>query len=86
MLDIKDKDKFINDGPFWEAHPDVLPTVTRFEQTDGEGMIVESYERFADGRMHDVTERDKLRQMIAAMEEKFDKMNAKEENNDALKN
>lgn len=70
MLTIKDKDKFINDGPFFELHPEIYPWVTRYERTDQKDHIIEAWERGDDGRMHDVTTRDKLREeLIAAQEE-----------------
>lgn len=79
MLNIKDRDRFINDGPFFEKYPDVIPDVTRYERTDADGELIESWERGDDGRMHDVTQRDILQAKILAakielakLEEKID--------------
>lgn len=78
MLSINDKDKFINDGPLFEKYPDLYPLVTRYERTDVRGNIVESWERFDDGRMHEVTQRDKLREELRRLAEDIDKMQLQE--------
>ena len=69
MLTIADRDKFINDGPFFEKYPDIFPDVTRYECTDAKDKIIESWERGDDGRMHDVTARDQLREKLIAEQE-----------------
>lgn len=71
MLTLADKDRFINDGPFWDKHPDVWPLVTRYERTEKDH-IVESWERGNDGRMHDVTKRDQLREELRNAQETID--------------
>ena len=80
MLNITDSVRFINDGPFFAKHPDVYPNVTRFEQRDMSGEIVESWERGEDGRMHETTQRDILRAKIIEAEETLAKLEGK--NND----
>lgn len=80
MLTMADKDKFINDGPFWELHSDVLPTVTRFEITDTKGHILESWERDKNGRMVETTKRDQAREELIAAQEAMNKL---EDNNNA---
>lgn len=77
MLTMADRDKFINDGLFFEAHPDVYPDVTRYERTDAKGNIIESWERGDDGRMRETTKRDKLREEIIAAEEQIAKLEDK---------
>ena len=77
MLTIADKDKFINDGPFFEKYPDVYPDITRYERTDEKGHIIESWERGQDGRIHDTTERDKIREQIIEAEETLAKLEEK---------
>ena len=74
MLSIEHKDKFINDGPFFEKYPDVFPDVTRYERTAMNGELVESWERGDDGRMHDVTQRDILQAKILAAEKELAKL------------
>ena len=80
MLTIADRDKFVNDGPFFDKYPDIYPDVTRYERTDMSGKIVESWERGDDGRMHETTKRDKLREEIIEAQEKLNRLEAK--NND----
>lgn len=80
MLTMADRDKFINDGPFFDKYPGIYPDVTRYERTDMSGKIVESWERGDDGRMHETTKRDKLREEIIEAQEKLNKLEAK--NND----
>lgn len=74
---IKDRDKFINDGPFFEKYPDIYPDVTRYERRDIGENLIESWERGDDGRMHDVTKRDKLREEIVAAQETLNKLEVK---------
>lgn len=69
MLTITDRDRFINDGPFFEKYPDIYPDVTRYEHFDQKGKIIESWERDDNGRMHDVTKRDQLREKLIAEQE-----------------
>lgn len=77
MLTLANKDKFINDGPFWELHPDVWPLVTRYERTEKDH-IVESWERGGDGRMHETTKRDELREKLRAAQEALKKIQLEE--------
>ena len=81
MLTMADRDKFINDGPFFEKYPDIYPDVTRYEKTDTKGNIIESWERGDDGRMVETTKRDKLREEIIAAEEQIAKLEAKNNEN-----
>ena len=77
MLTLANKDKFVNDGPFWELHPDVWPLVTRYERTEKDH-IVESWERGEDGRMHETTKRDQLREELRAAQEALKKIQLEE--------
>ena len=77
MLTMADRDKFINDGPFFEKYQDVYPDVTRYEKTDVKGNIIESWERANNGRMVETTQRDKLREEIVAAEEQLAKLEDK---------
>lgn len=77
MLTLANKDKFINDGPFWELHPDVWPLVTRYERTEKDH-IVESWERGEDGRMHETTKRDQLREELRAAQEALNRVQLEE--------
>lgn len=77
MLTIADKDRFINTGAFFEKYPDVIKTVTRYELTDVNGRVIESWERGNDGRMHETTKRDHLREEIIAAQEALSKLEAK---------
>lgn len=81
MLTMADKDRFINDGPFFDKHPDTYPNVTRYEATDVKGHIIESWERGDDGRMHETTKRDKLREEIIAAQEQIERLEAKANEN-----
>lgn len=77
MLTIADRDRFINDGPFFEKYPDIYPDVTRYERTDADSSIIESWERGNDGRMHETTKRDKLREEIVKAQEQIEKLEEK---------
>lgn len=77
MLTLANKDRFINDGPFWELHPDVWPLVTRYERTEKDH-IVESWERGEDGRMHETTKRDKLREELREAQEALNRIQLEE--------
>lgn len=77
MLTLANKDKFINDGPFWELHPDVWPFVTHYERTEKDH-IVESWERGEDGRMHETTKRDQLREELRAAQEALNRVQLEE--------
>ena len=77
MLNIEDRDKFINDGPFFEKYPDVFTNVTRYEKTGMNGELIESWERGDDGRMHDVTQRDILQAKILAAKTELAKLEEK---------
>ena len=79
MLTLKDRDKFINDGEFFEKYPDIYPEVTRYERFDSEEHLIESWERGEDGRMHNVTERDRLRIQIIKAKEELAKLEVKDE-------
>lgn len=81
MLTMADRDKFINDGPFFDKYPDVYPDVTRYERTDERGRIIESWERGDNGRMHDTTKRDKLREEIIAAQEQIERLEVKANEN-----
>lgn len=77
MLTLANKYRFINDGPFWELHPDVWPLVTRYERTENDH-IVESWERGEDGRMHETTKRDKLREELREAQEALNRIHLEE--------
>ena len=77
MLTLANKDRFINDGPFWELHPDVWPLVTRYERTEKDH-LVESWERGEDGRMHETTKRDKLREELREAQEALNRIQLEE--------
>lgn len=77
MLTIADRDRFVNDGPFFEKYPDVIKTVTRYELTDVNGRVIESWERGDDGRMHETTKRDHLREEIIAAQEALNRLEVK---------
>lgn len=72
-----DSSNFVNTGAFFEKHPDVIKDVTRFEQTDAEGHILESWERNKNGEMVETTERDLLRQKYIKAKEEVDKISVK---------
>lgn len=77
MLTLADKNRFVNDGPFWELHPDVWPFVTRYERTEKD-RVIESWERGEDGRMHETTKRDQLREELRAAQEALKKVQLEE--------
>jgi len=77
MLTLANKDKFINDGPFWELHPDVWPLVTRYERIENDH-LVESWERGEDGCMHETTKRDKLREELREAQEALNRIQLEE--------
>ena len=77
MLTLANKDRFINDGPFWELHPDVWPLVTRYERTEND-RLVESWERGEDGLMHETTKRDKLREELREAQEALNRIQLEE--------
>lgn len=72
VLTIADKDRFVNDGLFFKTHPDVFPWVTSYQRTAMSGELLESWERWEDGRMHDVTRRDRLLLEVAALQADLD--------------
>lgn len=74
-----DDSTFVNEGPFFDLHPDVMKNLKRFESYDLAGNLIESWERNDKGEMIDVTKRDKLREEIIAAQEALDKFAAKEE-------
>lgn len=63
-LTIADKERFVNDGPFWDKHPDVFADVTRYSARDAKDNIIEAWERAEDGRMVDVTAREQTYQEL----------------------
>lgn len=69
---------FVNDGPFWDKYPDVWPDVRRYERFDTEGSLIESWERDTNGRMVEVTQRDKLREEILAAQEQIERLEAEQ--------
>lgn len=68
-----------NIGPFWEKHPDVYRSVTRFTDTDQKGNIIEAWERDANGVMVDVTAREIARQELIRAREACAKLGITEE-------
>lgn len=74
--DIK-PETFVNDGPFFEKYPDVYEDVRRYERFDTKGQLIESWERGDDGRMHETTQRDKLREEIIAAQEQIERLEDK---------
>ena len=73
-----DTSTFVNEGPFFDKHPDVIKSVTRFEQLDDRGNIVESWERNDKGVMIDTTERDMLREELIKAQEVLQRIKDKE--------
>lgn len=73
-----DTSNFVNDGPFFDAHPDVYPFVRRYERVDGSGEIIESWERNKSGVMIDVTQRDKLYAEIVKAQDNIESIRKKE--------
>lgn len=80
MVPAKNDDMtLVNTGEFWDKHPDVWPGVTRYIDTSEDGDILEVWERNRDGIMVDVTERERLRAKIVALQEEVDKYKEDEE-------
>lgn len=69
-----DTSTFVNNGPFFKKHPDVIPNVTRFESTDCAGKLIESWERDKNGRMVNTTKRDKLYAELIEAQEQINKL------------
>ena len=66
----------INEGPFWDKHPDVYEGVIRYTDTDEHGSIREAWERDVNGVMVDVTEREKAYQELERAQEAMARYNA----------
>lgn len=75
-----DTSNFVNEGPFFDKHPDVIKNITRFEATDLEGNIVESWERNESGVMVETTQRDRLREELVKAQEELQRIKDKEAN------
>lgn len=78
-----DTSYFVNEGPFFDKHPDVIKNILRFEATDEAGHIVESWERNDKGVMVETTKRDLLREELIAAQEAYDRLKDKEDKNNA---
>ena len=74
-----DTSYFVNEGPFFDKHPDVIKNILRFEATDETGHIVESWERNSKGIMVETTKRDMLREELIAAQEAYDRLKEKED-------
>lgn len=72
-----DTSHFVNEGEFFDTHPGVVPHVTRYEQLDGSGKVIESWERDKNGVMVNVTARDKLYREIADAQDALEEIKAK---------
>ena len=68
-----DTSSFVNDGEFFDTHPGVTPNVTRYENRDTNGKLIESWERNKSGKMINVTQRDKLYAELEAAQEALEK-------------
>lgn len=75
-----DTSHFVNKGPFFDKHPDVIKNITRFEAIDLEGNIVESWERNDKGVMVETTQRDRLREELVKAQEELQRIKDKEAN------
>jgi hypothetical protein len=75
-----DTSHFVNEGPFFDKHPDVIKNIIRFEATDISGNIVESWERDKNGVMVETTKRDKLREELVKAQEELQRIKDKEAN------
>ena len=64
---------FVNEGPFWEKHPDVYPEVIRYIDTDEKGNILECWERNKEGIMVDVTAREKARLELEKAQKEYER-------------
>ena len=73
-----DTHNFVNEGEFFDKHPDVIKNIIRFEATDIAGNIVESWERNDKGVMVETTKRDKLREELIAAQEELQRIKDKE--------
>ena len=73
---------FVNEGPFWEKHPDVYPEVTRYIDTDEKGNILECWERNKEGIMVDVTAPEKARNELEKAQKEYERYNDEEEYDD----
>lgn len=76
-----DTSHFVNDGEFFDTHPGVIPAVTRYEQINERGEIAESWERDKNGRMINVTMRDRLYKEIADAQDALEEIRLKEKAN-----
>ena len=75
-----DTSHFVNEGPFFDKHPDVIKNIVRFESVDLEGNIVESWERNDNGVMVETTQRDRLREELVKAQEELQRIKDKEAN------
>ena len=67
------KDTYINNGEFFDKHPDVIGNVTKFEKYDIEGNLIEYWERNENGILVDRTEQKLLEIEIAKAEKELEK-------------
>ena len=75
-----DTSHFVNEGPFFDKHPDVIKNIIRFESIDLSGNIVESWERDSNGVMVETTQRDILREELIKAQEELQRIKDKEAN------
>lgn len=73
-----DVTNFVNEGPFFDKHPDVIKNIIRFESTDIAGNVVESWERDKNGVMVETTKRDMLREELIKAQEELQRIKDKE--------
>lgn len=73
-----DTSNFVNEGPFFDKHPDVIKNIIRFEATDISGNIVESWERDKNGVMIETTQRDILREELVKAQEELQRIKDRE--------
>ena len=74
-----DTSNFVNEGPFFDKHPDTIKNLIRFESVDEYGRIVESWERNSKGVMVETTQRDQLRDELIKAQEQLQAIKDKEE-------
>ena len=73
---------FLNEGPFWDIHPDVYPEVTRYIDTDEKGNIRECWERNKSGIMVDVTARERARLELEKAQREYERYEDDDEEED----
>lgn len=76
-----DTSTFVNEGPFFDKHPDVIKSIIRFEAVDEYGKIVETWERDSNGVMIETTKRDLLREELIKAQEELQQLKDKENSN-----